>query len=459
MRKPALLFTLLVLGGAAYAADDKALWKAAFQLDEAEHAKSAASLLRSSGAAGYGVLSKMARAGGERMALASAASQIGCHVMIPLPYYSHGMGPELPQSAAKLATEILQEDKALRQAMLGAEEPFDRALALIVSAGVPGAMPEALKRLQNEKAPRVLELVESASRCARMRTGEEVDAEAERLARKLEGSVQQPRCEQAGFVADTLVDGLFKGTYQVSGWSRSNDDFSVILKRGADKNTQLAPPCALALYDALAKRGRYESGLVVPIAQQHLLPISTRDAAARRAMRDLSKYPESNRNKLAAELVNSGYDVPVKVTYRSDDSFAQEAELEAAARQGSQQALVDIERFVFCRGSFGSNGLSLLGYLKTPDAAETAYRLAEQCPHARGSGTAALLRMRDPRGIQFLGAALEGGSFAEEDLNRAVIESYTPELGSELHRLAESDNGYRAKELLRILKLAGVTRD
>jgi hypothetical protein len=30
MRKPALVFTLLVLAGAAHAGDDKALWKAAF---------------------------------------------------------------------------------------------------------------------------------------------------------------------------------------------------------------------------------------------------------------------------------------------------------------------------------------------------------------------------------------------------------------------------------------------
>ena len=44
MRHPALLLTLLCLAGAAHAADDEALWKAVFQLDEPESAKSAAAL-------------------------------------------------------------------------------------------------------------------------------------------------------------------------------------------------------------------------------------------------------------------------------------------------------------------------------------------------------------------------------------------------------------------------------
>jgi hypothetical protein len=353
--------------------------------------------------------------------------------------------------------ELLLENRALREGMLGAEEPFDRAMALIASAGVPGALPGALKRLENEKAPRVLELAEGVSRCARYRTGEQVDAEAERLSRRLEGSTQQPRCEQAGFAADALVEGLAKGRYQVNGWTRSNDDFTVTLKRGSEDNTRLAPPCALALYDALVKRGKYVPGLVVPLAQQHLLPMPTRDAAARRAVRDLTRYPEQERNRLAAELVNAGYEVPVNVTFR-DDTFAQEKELEAAARQGNKVALAEIDRFVFCRGTFGSNGLAMLGYLKTREAADTAYELAQRCPNAIGAGTAALLRLKDPRAYDLLGKALEDASFAEDDLTRAAIESYTPTLGNELRRLAARDV-HKAKELLRLLKLAGVMRD
>jgi hypothetical protein len=460
MRKPALLFTLLLLaGGAAHAADDKALWKAVFQLDEVDHEKSAAALLRSNGAAGYDVLSKVARAAGDRMALASAAMQLGCRMRgNQMPYYPHGRELELPLSAAKLATEILLEDKALRESLLGAEEPFDRAMALLVSSGVPGALPGALKRLENEKEPKVLAVVETASNCARWRTGAEVDEAAQRLSRKLEATDQQPRCEQAGFAADKLVEGMIKGTYKVSGWSSSNDDFSVTLKRGAEENSLLAPPCALALYDALAKRGQYEGGLVVPIVQQRMLPLSTRDAAARRAVRDLPKYPEGSQNRLAAELVNAGYEVPVKVTYKVED-IGQETELEAAARQGSKQALADIDRYVFCRGSFGAHGLALLGYRKTPDAADTAFQLAEQCPHALAAGTAALVRLKDPRALPLLGKALEDASFAEDDLYRAVLESYTPALGRVLHKQAASDNSFRAQQLLRILKLAGVTRD
>jgi hypothetical protein len=458
MLKPALLFSLLALAGAARAADDPALWKAVFQLDEPDRARKAASLLRANGAAGYDVLSKVARAGGERAALFIAARALQCPMPRVMSYRPHHRrDSELPQSAAKLAMELLLEDRALRERMLGAEEPFDRAMALIASAGVPGALPGALKHLEKEKAPRVLELAEDISRCAKYRTGEQVEAEAERLSRRLEGSAQQPRCEQAGFAADTFVEGIANGRYQVSGWSRSNDDFTVTLKRGSEDSSNLAPPCALALYDALVKRGRYVPGLVVPITQQRLLSLPTRDAAARRAVRDLMRYPDQERNWLAAELVNAGYEVPVQVTFR-EDTFAQEKELEAAARQGNKVALAEIERFVFCRGTFGSNGLAMLGYLKTRDAADTAYELAQRCPHARGAGTAALLRLKDPRALDLLGAALEDVGFAEDDLTRAAFESYTPALGNELRRLAARDI-FRAKELLRLLKLAGVTRD
>jgi hypothetical protein len=72
-------------------------------------------------------------------------------------------------------------------------------------------------------------------------------------------------------------------------------------------------------------------------------------------------------------------------------TFAQEKELEAAARQGNKVALAEIERFVFCRGTFGSNGISMLGYVKTRDAADTAFELAQQCPRALGAGAAALV--------------------------------------------------------------------
>ncbi|HYH95788.1 hypothetical protein [Hyalangium sp.] len=461
MRYPVLCFALLVLVGPARAADDSALWEAVFQLDDPEHAKKAASLLRSNGAAGYDVLSKAARMGGERAALAIAATELKCQMMMmrALPYHPYGMrGQELPQSAAKLAMEILLEDKALREGMLGAKKPFDRAMALLASAGVPGALPGALKRLEKEKAPRVLEWVESTSHCAKFRTGDQVDEEAGRLARRLEGTVQQPRCEDAGMVASTLVEGMAKGSYQVSGWARSNDDFTVTVMRGAEERSHLAPPCALALYDALAKRGTYLHGLVVPITQQRLLPLSTRDAAARRAVRDLTRYPEQERNKLAAELVNAGYEVPVKVTFREGDTFAQEKELEAAARQGSKVARAQIESYVFCRGTFGSQGLAMLGYLETREVADMAYELAVRCPHALGSGTAALVRLKDPRGLELLGKALENLGFAEDDLQRAAIEAYTPALGSELRRQV-SQGSSRAKDLLKILTLAGVMRD
>jgi hypothetical protein len=458
MRPLALLCATLALAGTARAADDAALWSAVFQLDEPEHEKKAASLLRSSGVAGYEVLSKAARVGGEKAALGVAAMELQCHMMTmrfhAMPMYGREAG--VSRRAAKLATEFLLEDKALRERMLGSEEPFNRALALIASATVPGALPAALKRLENEKAPRVLEVVQDASFCAKIRTGAQVEKEAEQLSRRLKGTVQNPRCDQKDFTADRFVDGMLKGTYAVNGWSRSNDDFSVSLRRGAEESSQLAPPCALALYDALVRRGKYEPGLVIPITAQHVLPLMTRDAAAHRAVRDLPHYPQDQRNKLAAELVMAGYEVPVKVTFEKD-GFAQELELEAAARQGNREALANIERQVFCRGTFVSKEIPMLGYLKKPEAAETAYQLAEQCPRAMGAATAALVRMGDPRGLTLLDTALK--DFASRDvLERAILEAYTPALGRELRRLAASDVS-EAQDMVERLRASGKMKD
>ncbi|MDY7231732.1 hypothetical protein [Hyalangium rubrum] len=457
MRQLVLLLATLALAGTAHAADDPALWKAVFQLDKPELEKKASALLRSRGAAGYDVLSKAARIGSERNALGTASLQLGCHIMGMRPYHTYGQELGLSLRAAKLATEMLQEDRALREQMLGAEEPFDRALALLVSASVQGALPGALKRLQDEKEPRVLEVVEGASRCAQIRTGDQVDEEAQQLSRRLKGTLQQPRCEQPGFAADMFLEGMISGRYKVSGWSRSGEDFSVTLSRGSEERSSLAPPCALALYDALVRKGTYAHGLVVPMAGQRMLPLATRDAAAQRAVRDLPRYPEQNRNELAAELVNAGYYVPVKVTFKTDDTFAQDEELEAAARQGNAQALATIDRHVFCRGTFGARGLALLGYLGTKEAADTAYQLAQRCPRALSAATAALLRLGDSRGLSLLEKSLAETGFAMEDLHRAVIESYTPELGRTLRELSQRDNA-SAKELLGILRTAGVTQ-
>ncbi|MGA9522753.1 MAG: hypothetical protein WBV82_14895 [Myxococcaceae bacterium] len=272
-------------------------------------------------------------------------------------------------------------------------------------------------------------------------------------ARAADGEVQ---CEGIDALAVDMVEGAAKGGTRTISWTRSDDELSLSLKRGADERT-FAPPCALALYEALAKRGEYMPELVVPLPHQYIVPLATREAAARRAIRDLDRYPESERNRVAAALVVAGYKVPVKVRFQKSDAFDQQTELEAAARQGDKAALAEIERFVLCRGTFRPNGIELLGYLNTKSAADTAYELAQKCPLTLGAATAALVRMKDPRAFKVLGKALETRS-ANDDLTRAVIESFTPALGSELRRLAAKDVS-RADDLLQRLKTAGVIKD
>ncbi|WP_147444676.1 hypothetical protein [Corallococcus sp. CA053C] len=127
-------------------------------------------------------------------------------------------------------------------------------------------------------------------------------------------------------------------------------------------------------------------------------------------------------------------------------------------RQGNPDVRAALDRLLFCRNSTGQNEMSLLGYLGTKEAAETAYAIAQRCPHAQATATAALVRLKDPRAAKFLPQALEQWGQDQEALKRALLDAYTPKLGQQLLAL-EAKGHEQAGSMVKLLKAAGVMKE
>jgi hypothetical protein len=463
MHRLSFLVAFLVLAGVARAADDAALWQAAYALDKPGKGEGAEATLLKGGAAAYDVLVKLARVSGEERALALAAGIRGCPMFA---VHMMGMGRQLgqsrlPEKTSKLALKLLVQSPELRQRAEASAEPFDRALALLATDGVPDALPGVVERLAGEKEPWLVLWAESFVQCTVMRQG----AKAASLGESLKSLSERARalreaktCQEPSQVDARWVEMLAAGTATALSWSRSNDELRVTARAGPGESLEVAPGCAVALYEAVAERGRYLPELLMPVATDQWIAVGSRQAAGARAVKDLERYPEDERNRLAAKLVNAGFTVPVKVTFKQELAFVQEKELEAAARQGHPQAKATILQTVFCRDTGGGSGVNLLGFVKGREAADTAYQLARQCPRARADATAALLRLKDRRALELLGPALENPGFGQEALHQALMESLTPQVAARLRALVEKKTP-GAEEVVRLLKAAQVMKD
>ncbi len=422
--------------------EEGALWKAAFALDtRGPAAAEAETVLRQAGAEGYDVLARLARGAGEGEALQAAASEARCPGVFGFGGIPRGREQQSPSwYAARFAARLLAESPELRARAQGSAEAFDRQLALVASIPDAAGLLAAVARLEGESDVHVLSAAERALRCAghgaRTEAGqrEALKAAERQVNARLTLARPEQGCDTAQGVTDSLVEKVARGTWRINGWSGGNDTLTVSLDVGGGGRMHLAPQCALALYDALARRGVYLSGLVMPLSTEGFLPKATREEAARRAVRDLGRFPEPERNRLAAQLVNAGHTVPLKVTV-NEDTFGQDEELEAAVRQKQPQARELVDQHVFCRGTFGGSGIELLGYLDTRQAADTAYQLAQRCPRAVGAATAALVRLEDARALGLLEGALKDAGFSRKALERAIFEHYTPALDRALETL------------------------
>jgi hypothetical protein len=460
------LMGLVFLCPTPVGAEDGKLWKAVFSLSEPGHRQQAEKVLMSSGRAGLEVLLKAARVGGEQAALQHAARALECHFFLIRSggfHYSMTRDNVAPQAAA-LAVSLLSANTDLQKEMLVSSDPFERKFGIVSLVDDPVRLKDLVMEIATETDPTVVEVAQAVLRCAAFQTNGEEDKQQadqlrrseERLEKKRKVMLPSASCEEPDFATGILLDGLVEGKYTTHGWSRSNEVMHITLMRDDKGTTKLSVACALALYDAAAKRGKYVPELIFPLIEFKGLGRETRESAAWMAERDLLHYPEDNLNKYAARLVNAGFDIDYRVTFKKDDPFAQELFLEAAARQGSPEALRAIDDAVLCRGTFGDKRILLLGFLGTRKAADLAVEIARRCPKARGSATIALLRLGDPRGISFLGQALHRPGFVQDKLEQAIEEHFSPAIEAELERLAQSMP--TAKRLLQRLRKDGVAR-
>lgn len=459
----AALLLLLLLTGRAHATEDSELWRAAYALDKPAKAEAAEATLRKGGAAAYEVLMKLARVNGEERALALAGGPRACMMFAMHAMGAHPGQSALPEKVAKLALKLLVESPELRKQAEASQEPFDRAMSLLAAAAVPDALPGAVERLRREQDPWLLLWADSFVGCAMRQPGagkhpDALTQDARSLSERARELRDLKTCQEPSELDPAWVDRLAQGSATASGWSRSNDELRIPVRGGPGESLEVAPGCALALYEAVAERGRYLPGLLVPVATEQWVAMGSRKAAGLRAVKDLEHYPKEERNRLAAKLVNAGFTVPVKVTFQTEHGFLQEEELEAAARQGNPDARAAILQTAFCRDASGGEGVALLGFVKGREAADTAFQLARRCPRARARATAALLRLKDRRAVELLGPALDSPGFGREHLQRALVESLTPQVAAKLRALAAKQSP-GAEDTVRLLKAAQVMRE
>ncbi|RKG70415.1 hypothetical protein D7V80_05170 [Corallococcus sp. CA054B] len=462
-----VLLAALVLAGAAPVPDEAALWKAIFSLEQpvpATRASAEAALL-SGGATAYGVLSKVARVGGMAQALAATGPVTSCGLIAEQRFLGkrseHG---SLSARAADLLGRMLAEDAALRQRAQRSEDPFDRALALAASARAPATQPEALAAMRLEPVPKLRLWATSFAECFTRQAEKREDGSAEALGAaaselaELADAVREPlRCVEPAELEPVLVDELIKGLATSAGWAGSLEAMTVYVRRENGERVELSPACAMAAYEAAAAKGTYDDGLLKPLATDLQGDWKLRQVAGQRLARDLGHLKEAQRNRLAAELVNAGHDVPWKVTFDRRRLAWSRVELEAAVRQGNPEARATINKLLQCRHDTDQRDVALLGYLRTKAAADKAYELARQCPEGKAAAVAALIRMKDPRALGLLPQAMEDWGFDQEALKRALLEGYTPKLGELLKALAAKGSP-QAQSAVQLLTAASVMK-
>lgn len=460
-RLQAVALCLVALSPAvASAGGEDDLWGAVFDLATPAKEQAAAQALRRGGLPAAKALLRAARADGERTSLSSAGRQRGCWVTLDTFHFGFMKLDGVGEKATVLAMELAAADRAIGAALLTSPSGFERAVAILAVAKDPARLTEALKATREDADPLVVAAAAAVGRCSGGPTPDpksDLGAELKRVDEKQERLRAVSHCDAPGFVAAAYLDGLVSGRYAIAGWTRSNDIFTVTVRRDGSESASLAPACALAVYDAAAARGKWLHGLVVPIAQELVVPLAEREQAAARAVRDLDRYEEQERNRIAAKLVNAGFRVKYRVTYDEKSLFAQEDLVEAAVRQDQGEAGEVLHQALACPESLVDHRTHLYGYLPGRQSADRVAAIAEQCPRSRQQAVAALLRLGDPRAIAHLEPVFEARDIFETEIERAIREVRTPAVIAELKRLAGA-KVERASEILGRMQRDGLLR-
>ncbi len=238
------------------------------------------------------------------------------------------------------------------------------------------------------------------------------------------------RCVNPDEDAPGLEEAMLKEEWFSSGWSTSGDELSIPVKqKTGTQRVKLAPACAWTLYERLATRGKHMICLLQSIVDAPHTPADLRRKAAQRLADDLSHAKVSRQNKLLALAINAGAKSNRSIQLPKHTLLNAENLLEAAARQGQPEIASIIEKHLRCRGTLvRCESCRLLGLLKTPEAAEEAYRLGLDCPGALGDAAIALLWAEDARACDLLHRYWAEHAFLPKNLAQALAEKDSPAL-------------------------------
>ena len=434
------------------ALDDERLWSLVLQLG-GQNDESAKEQLRPRAVAAASLMLRAAAAAGQTRELTRDAA-VGCPggVFERVP----GGGDGTPGGAAlHLLLGWAAKDAALLEALRASRDPLARRAALVAVRKSTPAYSSMLDAAERDPDPDVVDLAAAlALSCWRDARMDETTTVARygRLTTQLSKLVKDRpvpgRCQKAD-EAPKFLERFSKVSIEYRGWSIGNGEAWVDLKSG----DSLHWTCALAVYEALAKKSRYEVDLVSPFLDDKM-PAEVRAAAAKLAQRDLDNFDRQEKDALNEGMIVAGVEparkIPVLVP--DDPEFSDEKTLEAAARQKAPGAREAIERRVLCRGTMGSGEeIALLGFVPSKRNADDAARIASTCKFGRAGAVAALVRMKDPRAMELLPEALQD-HFGLDLLARALSDHWTPQWAARLKALKSHQ---RSGPLTEALERAG----
>ncbi|MBN2497890.1 MAG: hypothetical protein JXR96_25070 [Deltaproteobacteria bacterium] len=462
------------------------LWDAVIQLGDTATDERAERRLREAGREGLEVCIKAARAGDERFLFEHVIGMLGCassgyrleqERMKILGEPGGGVmvskADVVPDAAATLAARMLEENPAWQDGLTRSGDLFERKLALASLYRDSGRLRTALDALRAQPDAGMDQVIERIEECIRrqpVEEAQEVAAEAAEAlrsaiaglsAKELRGSLSKAFVEGRDY--EMRLEALFSRVKKADGKSdlgalatclldgscrldrtipplQPVDGWCLLVQRG-DALIGLRPELAVDLYAALSKReprGRatLDLGLqLLRVVRDRGLDAALRDRAAERLLADLDAFGEAERSIVASSLVNAGYRVPHRISPQPDKA----GWIEAAIRQGDEQARKMIYERVFCRGhEMLGHRLSDLAQVRTARAADLAASYAERCPKFRPAAVAVLIRQQDPRAVPFLESVCDSTarSMHRRDLEQAVSEQGSEAVGAELERLA-----------------------
>lgn len=404
--------TLLLVGlvGAlcaqARAAD---LWSAVLDLNRLGRQEQAADALRRAGRDGLQTLLRAARLGEPRRMLDRAAHAVGCisppNMYVPMWRSQDAMGHGAASGpAVELAARMLAEQPDWAAELLASGQGFERQLGLIALCAHPQRLLGRLQELSAADAPDPVlmhpaMLIHWHYRKADEQPGAAIAAAAEALQQASTRVIDAQRCQAPGFADSELVAGLAAGRIAFHSGSHWPGGVRFRLLSDDGRALGLTPACTIAAYRALRQRhgpDRSLADLLVMIAADFSLPPAVRAEAAAALAGDLEHFSDLTARRMAAELVNAGFEVPLELAYDDAGRLPSPELHEAAIRQGNSFARDRVLATVVCPG-WSRRQVALLGFAAAPGVADQAAAMARHCPGARAAAVAALIRLGDRR--------------------------------------------------------------